>query len=129
MAALNCATDSENAQSTTDVRLRIVGISGGPVLAATLTFGSQRFASDKSGERIVMGPSLMTEDFLRLDLLRPTGRLLARVEAKLSGHLLGGRVDGSPAPAAPTLAGYLIYNNESHHPLICRFTEPGTQAL
>ena len=113
---LNCSSDLEHAQSTTAVELRIVGVLGGPVAAANLTLVSQQFTSGGSGVRVLIGPSLLTEDFLRLDLLRRTGGLLARVEAKLSGHLLGGPVDAPAAPAVPRLAGYVTYNNESHHP-------------
>ena len=122
---VDCASDAEHAQSTTAVRLRIVGRAGGSVSAATLKLGSRQFTSDESGERILIGPSLMTENFLRLDLLRPTGGFLARVEAKLAGQIQGWPVDRLRGPAAPQLAGYLTYNHQSH-PLWCRFREQGT---
>jgi hypothetical protein len=69
----------------------------------------------------------MTEEYVRLDLLRPNGGLLARVEAKLAGQILGWPVD-APPPAASPLLGWITYSN-ANHSLQCRFAERGTQAL
>jgi hypothetical protein len=121
VAALDCSSEQPQA------RLRIGGTLGGRLSTANLVLGAQRFTTDTSGQRVMVGPSLMTEEFLRVDLLKPTGSLFARLEAKLAGQVQGWPVDG-PLPVAPPLTGWITYNNESH-PLLCRFTEPRRQAL
>jgi hypothetical protein len=69
----------------------------------------------------------MTEEFLRIDLLRPSGGLLARVEAKLAGQIQGWPVD-APRPATAPLEGWITYNNASHS-LRCRFAQRGAHTF